>query len=324
MIDDPAVSRIHAWIDLEDDRWYIADAGSRAGTIVNGEALAMDRYRLKHNDQVRIGPATLRFVNEEQLPSGTTEVDLTPRTNEEMSRSRGGVFMDCVCGAPLWFPENFTGAGRCVHCGEKVKPVLPTAPPTPWFINEPPPRPQPNLAPQPPAEQTLAEQALAEQNLAEPSPVEQGPAEQGPASETLAEQTLDDENFDLFVDDALARLDPLAMADRDVASPAEAEAPAPAPVAAPPEQTARDSGSQPAPAPLPQPPLAAPTPAAPPRAEKERFCGVCHSTVTRFDETATCPACGLLFHADCWQENRGCSAYGCSQVNALEPREHHV
>ncbi|MGH7215484.1 MAG: hypothetical protein ACREIT_12030, partial [Tepidisphaeraceae bacterium] len=30
-----------------------------------------------------------------------------------------------------------------------------------------------------------------------------------------------------------------------------------------------------------------------------------------------CPSCGLTFHEDCWHENRGCSAYGCSQVNAL-------
>ena len=33
----------------------------------------------------------------------------------------------------------------------------------------------------------------------------------------------------------------------------------------------------------------------------------------------TCPSCGLVFHAECWAENYGCSAYGCPQVNALKP-----
>jgi hypothetical protein len=31
-----------------------------------------------------------------------------------------------------------------------------------------------------------------------------------------------------------------------------------------------------------------------------------------------CPACKLPFHAECWNENRGCSAFGCSQVNVKE------
>ena len=50
-------------------------------------------------------------------------------------------------------------------------------------------------------------------------------------------------------------------------------------------------------------------------------CGACQSTIAPAEELATCPACGLTFHADCWAENYGCSAYGCSQVNALLPLE---
>jgi hypothetical protein len=49
-------------------------------------------------------------------------------------------------------------------------------------------------------------------------------------------------------------------------------------------------------------------------------CGACQSTITPGEAFATCPACGLTFHADCWAENYGCSAYGCSQVNALLPK----
>jgi hypothetical protein len=37
------------------------------------------------------------------------------------------------------------------------------------------------------------------------------------------------------------------------------------------------------------------------------------------EERTQCPHCGLPFHAECWEENRGCSAYGCPQVNALRP-----
>jgi hypothetical protein len=55
------------------------------------------------------------------------------------------------------------------------------------------------------------------------------------------------------------------------------------------------------------------TPAAQP------MCGVCQSAISMFEEKTGCPACGLAFHAECWQENYGCSAYGCSQVNALLP-----
>jgi len=51
-------------------------------------------------------------------------------------------------------------------------------------------------------------------------------------------------------------------------------------------------------------------------------CGVCHGPINAFDETTACPACGLVFHQDCWRENRGCSAYGCAQVGALMPQEH--
>jgi hypothetical protein len=34
----------------------------------------------------------------------------------------------------------------------------------------------------------------------------------------------------------------------------------------------------------------------------------------------TCPDCAMTFHAECWQENLGCSSYGCPQVNCLQTR----
>jgi hypothetical protein len=53
----------------------------------------------------------------------------------------------------------------------------------------------------------------------------------------------------------------------------------------------------------------------------ELVCGVCQSAISVFEDTTTCPSCGLFFHAECWVENYGCSAYGCPQVNALKPIE---
>jgi multisubunit Na+/H+ antiporter MnhF subunit/predicted RNA-binding Zn-ribbon protein involved in translation (DUF1610 family) len=50
-------------------------------------------------------------------------------------------------------------------------------------------------------------------------------------------------------------------------------------------------------------------------------CNVCQWPVERSERSHKCPACGLDFHLDCWRENRGCSAYGCSQVNVLAPKE---
>lgn len=46
-------------------------------------------------------------------------------------------------------------------------------------------------------------------------------------------------------------------------------------------------------------------------------CGACHSPIVAGEESTLCPSCSLPFHLDCWQENLGCAAYGCSQVNAL-------
>ena len=50
-------------------------------------------------------------------------------------------------------------------------------------------------------------------------------------------------------------------------------------------------------------------------------CSICQWHMTTEDQTATCPACGLTFHSACWQENCGCSAYGCKQVNALNQKD---
>lgn len=48
-------------------------------------------------------------------------------------------------------------------------------------------------------------------------------------------------------------------------------------------------------------------------------CSICQCPIGPGDQRTQCPGCGLEFHTECWEENLGCSAYGCSQVNALDP-----
>jgi hypothetical protein len=46
-------------------------------------------------------------------------------------------------------------------------------------------------------------------------------------------------------------------------------------------------------------------------------CSICQWPTNTDDSITTCPSCGLTFHTECWNENCGCSAYGCAQVNAI-------
>jgi uncharacterized membrane protein YhaH (DUF805 family) len=48
-------------------------------------------------------------------------------------------------------------------------------------------------------------------------------------------------------------------------------------------------------------------------------CPVCGCTVELHDRVTVCPACKIAHHEECWRENKGCSTYGCTKVNALNP-----
>lgn len=50
-------------------------------------------------------------------------------------------------------------------------------------------------------------------------------------------------------------------------------------------------------------------------------CSICQCAIASSDAQTACPDCGLSFHNDCWVENKGCSAYGCAQVNVLALQE---
>jgi hypothetical protein len=58
---------------------------------------------------------------------------------------------------------------------------------------------------------------------------------------------------------------------------------------------------------------------APPPEMQAATCSICQTAIAGGEERMSCPSCHLTFHAGCWQENYGCSAYGCDQVNVLAP-----
>jgi len=61
MLDDNAVSRNHAAIDLNDSSYFVTDLGSRNGTFVDDKPLR-DRRRLKGGELIRLGGTILKFM----------------------------------------------------------------------------------------------------------------------------------------------------------------------------------------------------------------------------------------------------------------------
>jgi hypothetical protein len=58
------VSPRHAWLRRDARGTWVSDAGSRAGTLVNGEALAPRQARLLHDgDRVSFGPITAVYTD---------------------------------------------------------------------------------------------------------------------------------------------------------------------------------------------------------------------------------------------------------------------
>ena len=44
-----------------------------------------------------------------------------------------------------------------------------------------------------------------------------------------------------------------------------------------------------------------------------KICPFCKTAITAEDAVRVCPACGIPHHAGCWEENHGCTTFGCSQ-----------
>lgn len=50
------------------------------------------------------------------------------------------------------------------------------------------------------------------------------------------------------------------------------------------------------------------------------MCSYCQSPLADGETQTPCPDCGASHHAECWQENGGCSVYGCKQTPVTEAR----
>lgn len=51
----------------------------------------------------------------------------------------------------------------------------------------------------------------------------------------------------------------------------------------------------------------------------ETICLICQSAIAPDETEFLCPSCNKPYHAECWDQNKGCAVYGCSQVPHTEP-----
>lgn len=115
-IDDKSVSRVHAWVGRVGQTYFVADGGSRTGTIVNGRPVE-GRRTLRDGDEILIGPAKLFFHTDAPLPPG---IEPLTSGNDPSSDEEGSV-VECKCGTPTWVEWNASEAScRCVHCGRTI------------------------------------------------------------------------------------------------------------------------------------------------------------------------------------------------------------
>jgi len=60
VINDEAASAKHALVEFADGEWWVEDAGSTNGTVVNG-AVLRSRERLHYGDELAVGRVALRL-----------------------------------------------------------------------------------------------------------------------------------------------------------------------------------------------------------------------------------------------------------------------
>lgn len=67
LLDSTMVSRHHAQLEKRDDGWWLVDNKSTNGTWFNGERTRATK--LRHNDHLRVGPTTFKYVEGNDLDS---------------------------------------------------------------------------------------------------------------------------------------------------------------------------------------------------------------------------------------------------------------
>jgi hypothetical protein len=114
------VSRIHAWIDVDGDAFYIRDARSRGGTFVNSKRTD-GKVILQDGDVIKIGTSKMTFHLTDELPEGAVVFQVSDKgTNPEFADP--GILIACDdCAAPMWVPATMAGAfGRCAICSGAI------------------------------------------------------------------------------------------------------------------------------------------------------------------------------------------------------------
>ncbi|HEX5245309.1 MAG TPA: FHA domain-containing protein [Tepidisphaeraceae bacterium] len=118
-VEDSVVAKVHAWIGRDRGGFYVADAGSRTGTFVNGQRVSAHQA-LRDGDEIRVGPLRLWISSNLAAPPDAELIDLTPRPLEG-TEIQGGLFHECRCGAPIWVPAGFDlRSGQCRFCGRPM------------------------------------------------------------------------------------------------------------------------------------------------------------------------------------------------------------
>lgn len=46
-----------------------------------------------------------------------------------------------------------------------------------------------------------------------------------------------------------------------------------------------------------------------------KICPFCKTKIQEGDSVKVCPACNIPHHEDCWEENKGCTTFGCSELH---------
>ena len=75
ILSDPLASRVHAIVLHEDDAWWVRDASSRNGTLVNNQKI--DEARLADGCVLKVGSTEFEFHESATHPSDTQGMDHT-------------------------------------------------------------------------------------------------------------------------------------------------------------------------------------------------------------------------------------------------------
>ena len=117
-VDDKSVSWIHAELSWQDDHHYLRDLGSRNGTFVNGDLIAIPRA-LRNGDVIHVGNTDLHY---EVGETGT--IPFAPAGREDSERDAGPLGF-VGTGGPLlgiWFAlRDTTTIGRDEGCEIRVE-----------------------------------------------------------------------------------------------------------------------------------------------------------------------------------------------------------